>query len=410
MTERTNSLDSRFSSLLKILATSLCILMLVPSLASAATETRAIATTAGDIEIPIVVLSPDVGMDAETDQGPFPVIFHVHGGGWNGGTATEVPDAGLPPDSKLLCDQLGIVYVGLAYRCKDQNGTFALAMDDLNASIAWFNTNADRFRADLNRVGFSGGSAGTPLASVLAQQTPACKTYVGLFGVYNLLDNEKSLFPDTEARERYGLVTEKQQREASAFHQLRAIPPASLLFHGGKDILTHPSQSAAFAKKIHDSGGEAVSIVFPNVNHGYFNARYPTEFKVTCLKIARLYSSKFHLTDVDWTALDSQIRQTSKRFIPLENVDPTQYIGTWKGKTEAFDFGPEGTGSITNRAGKQRPFQYQVQTKSMLVDDGNHVDEFFIQQDTRAIFRIVNEGRHAGKHEVYNRNNEQSKR
>ena len=37
---------------------------------------------------------------------------------------------------------LFIVYVGLAYRCKVQRGNFELAMEDLRASIQWFEARA----------------------------------------------------------------------------------------------------------------------------------------------------------------------------------------------------------------------------------------------------------------------------
>jgi acetyl esterase/lipase len=330
-------------------------LLSLTSLADAAEEKRTVAIVPDGMDIPIVIMSPDSG------NGPFPMIYHVHGGGWNGGTETEVPDAGLPPDAPLLCDHLGIIYVGLAYRCKDQRGTFALAIDDLKASIKWFESRADRFQADLTRVGFSGGSAGTPLSSVLAQQASSCRTYLGLFGVYNLLYDKRSLFSDQEALERYGLVTEEQKREASAFHQLRDVPPASLLFHGGKDVFTHSSQSVEFAEAIRASGGDAESIAFPNVNHGYFNPRYPKEFRTTCLEIAQLYSKHFELKNYDLAKLNLKIDQSVARFLPLDTVDSIKLSGSWRGKRETYRFAPGGTGTVTNNQGESNAFTYQME-------------------------------------------------
>lgn len=371
------------------------VLLSLTGFAQAAEEKRSVATVADGMDIPIVVMTPD------SRKGPFPVIYHVHGGGWNGGTATEVPDAGLPPDSKLLCDHLGIIYVGLAYRCKDQRGTFALAIDDLNASIKWFESRAEDFKADLTRVGFSGGSAGTPLSSVLAQQTPSCKTYVGFFGVYNLLENTRSLFPNQEARERYGLVTEDQQRETSAFHQLRDVPAASLLFHGGKDILTHPSQSVAFAEAIRASGGDAESIVFPNVNHGYFNPRYPKEFRTTCIKIAQLYSKHLERPNNDMTQLNLQIDQAVARFLPLDAVDATKLLGSWHGKRETYRIASAGTGTVTSKRGKSTPFSYQVKTGFAEVTLNDSTTKFFLEHNLKTIYSITASGRHAGKKELY---------
>jgi acetyl esterase/lipase len=66
--------------------------------ASACEETDAIACVVKGISIPIKIMMPSQG------KGLFPVVYDVHGGGWNGGTATEVPPPSLPPDSKILCD------------------------------------------------------------------------------------------------------------------------------------------------------------------------------------------------------------------------------------------------------------------------------------------------------------------
>lgn len=96
---------------------------------TAAQEARDIALTVNGMEIPILIITPKSG------KGPFPVVYHVHGGGWNGGTETVVPPASVPPEAKFLSDELGIVYVGLAYRCKVQKGTFKLAMPAASNAI-----------------------------------------------------------------------------------------------------------------------------------------------------------------------------------------------------------------------------------------------------------------------------------
>lgn len=115
-----------------------------------------VATSVAGYDIPIKILLP------EKADGKSPVHFYVHGGGWNGGTETEVPGAGIPGDARFLCDRLGIIYVGLAYRCKGNNGTFQLAIEDLEASVSWFMARADQYNADLTRIGFGGSSAETP--------------------------------------------------------------------------------------------------------------------------------------------------------------------------------------------------------------------------------------------------------
>ena len=108
-----------------------------------------IAARVAGYEIPILIHLP---ADRGTDKNP--VYFFVHGGGWNGGDENQVPKASLPPDAHFLVDELGVIYVGLAYRCKGNNATFEDALQDLEASVQWFFDNAYKFNADTNRIAF----------------------------------------------------------------------------------------------------------------------------------------------------------------------------------------------------------------------------------------------------------------
>ena len=95
-------------------------------------DTKAIQTDGYDIPIRIKLPKKTTGKN--------PVYFFVHGGGWNGGDAKNVPPARLHNDVNYLADQLGVIYVGLAYRCKGNYATFSDAIEDLEASVQWFLT------------------------------------------------------------------------------------------------------------------------------------------------------------------------------------------------------------------------------------------------------------------------------
>jgi acetyl esterase/lipase len=379
----------RFSSILVLLSLTLASLR-------AHQETNDIALTVEGFEIPIQILTPDRG------SGPFPVVYHVHGGGWNGGTATEVPGTGIPPESKILCDELGIIYVGLAYRCKAQ-GTFQNALDDLRASIAWFQARADVFQADLTRVGLSGGSAGTPLSALLAQEMESCRTYVGFFGVYDLLNNEESLFPNEEACEQYGLATSDAKLKASAYHNLRPQPPATLLFHGGKDILTSPAQSTRFAERLRAQGASVEAVIYSDVNHGYFNPRNPREFKDTTLRIARLYAQHLKETPFEPASLSARLEEMLDRYLPLDAIPEREVTGTWKGTSGSLRFFEGGSGTMTHRNGRRQAFTYRVSGGSIGVTMDNVTTQYFMQKDRRAIYRIPSEGRYAGRKEHFSK-------
>jgi len=372
----------------------LLFLVLAVLSASASQETNAIARVVKGISIPIKIMTPSQG------KGPFPVVFNVHGGGWNGGTATEVPPPSLPPDSKILCDKLGIIYVGLAYRCKAE-GTFQDAMEDLSASIAWFEARADQFHADTNRIGLTGGSAGTPLSALLAEEMPACKTYVGLFGVYDFLNNTNSLFPDAEASKIYGLETPEAKRAGSAYYNLRAHPPATLLFHGAHDILINPQQSVRFGDKLKAQGAVVEVTIYPNANHGYYSPRNPEEFKDSTLKIAKLYSQYLTQTPFDSAGLATELDKMLASYFPLVEIPPKAVVGLWKGKRDQLEFLADGTGKSTHLRGKTKPFTYEISGGAINVTMDQITTKYFMQKDQRAIYFIYPDGRFAGRKEPF---------
>jgi acetyl esterase/lipase len=347
----------------------------------AAEITEHIAHTVAGFKIPIIVVQPTSG------KGPFPVVYHVHGGGWNGGTVTEVPDATVPSGHRFLTDELGVIHVGLAYRGKVQ-GTFAEAMDDLRASVAWFEARAAQFNADLSRVGLSGGSAGTPLSALLAQEMPHSRTYVGMFGVYDLLNNADSLFPNEETRADFGLSSEAQQRAASVYHQLRPQPPATLLFHGGHDILTHPTQSIRFATRLQKQGTSAEVIVYPEVNHGYYSERYPVEFKDTLLRIAKLYTEHLGVTKKSLSGLDEKIDNRLAGYFPQERIETAALLGKWVSKQESFEFIDERSGMWSDGRNNMKPFTFRVSAGFLTVDVGEDATILYLQQNGRALYEI----------------------
>ncbi len=240
---------------------------------NAATIIKDIVKVADGFEIPISIMVPD-------GDGPFPVYFNVHGGGWLGGTKTKVPNASLGAAAAEMCDNLGIVMVGLAYRCMDQNGDFDKAMEDVMDSYKWVKERAKQFKCDFNKVGFGGGSAGTPISALAAQWIPECSVYVGINGIYdftavprnryeNADENKRAKF-EKERAIKYKLYTPEEQRRASAIFFLKKNPPASLFIHGDADKTIDYKQSVNFAKAINEHGGTASVLIHPNAGHAFY--------------------------------------------------------------------------------------------------------------------------------------------
>ncbi|MFY0653445.1 MAG: alpha/beta hydrolase [Cyclobacteriaceae bacterium] len=360
-----------------------------------------IATTAGGYDIPIKVLLP------ENAEGKRPVMFNVHGGGWNGGSETEVPPAGVPADARYLCDRLGVIYVGLAYRCKGNNGTFALAMKDLEESISWFSDRAEKFGADMSRIGFTGGSAGTTLSALLAQRYPQCKLYVGSEGMYNLVDHDssRSYFPNAKGREQFGLTTPEQSLAASPYYNLRENPCSTLLLHGKDDFLCNPDQSRKFAKRIQQAGGEAKVVLYEGINHTCRNPNYPEVLESSVLEIARLFEKEFKLKPVDYDDLQNTLTESLAGKHTDNNPTMKKVIGTWQGRNGSIQFKENSMGSwIPKNLKIKKAFSYKIKGATItLIEDGTAKKrEFYLRKNGQFIYElIIEENRRKNRREDY---------
>lgn len=350
-----------------------------------------IATKVDGFDIPIRIKLP------KKNKGKRPVYFFVHGGGWNGGDATKVPPARLHADANFLADELGIIYVGLAYRCKGNKATYADAISDLEASVQWFFDNAVTYNADLTRIGFGGASAGSTLSASMAQKHLNCKVYIGAEGMYNLVDHskEKSSFPDQKAREIYGLDTKKKSKKASAYYNLRKNPPTSLLLHGDKDVLCHYSQSLKFAEKIELKGGKAKVLLHQNINHTSLNPGIPDVFKESILEIAKLFITEFKL-DKNSSSIETLLEKRLKGQYASTEISQNKILGSWRRLNTRMTFQKNGKGFEENKKTKKRKnFNYSFTTESIKIEKNSFLEErqFFLRKDNNFIFEYFTKGK-----------------
>lgn len=344
-----------------------------------------IATTADHFSIPIKIQLPKQNTEKS------PIYFFVHGGGWNGGTQNEVPPATLSGDADILADALGIIYVGLAYRCKGNNASFSDAIHDLESSVEWFLDNANRFNADTTRIGFGGASAGSTLAAVMAQKYPNCKVYVGSEGMYNLLDHDekKSPFPNAEARKNYGLETEEKSKMASAFYNLKDKPPASLLLHGKEDRLCHYTQSIHFAEKIKEAGGKAYVVLYDKINHTCLSAAYPDVFKKSVLEIANLFINEFNIKNINIETIKNTLDRRLENQYPSTSVIESKIIGLWKYNNEHVIFKPNGKGEIKFN-NSVNDFNYTIHNDSSIKIVQKQKERiFYLRKNNSTMFELI---------------------
>ncbi|NLR91851.1 alpha/beta hydrolase family protein [Flammeovirga agarivorans] len=287
-------------------------------------KTEVVKTVDG-FALPITILLPE-------GEGPFPVVFNVHGGGWNGGTTTQVPEASVGDFAATITDETQVIHVGIGYRCKLQNGTFEKAIQDIDAAFKWFSKRAKLYQADMKRVGFTGGSAGTPLSSVYTQTVKDCKLYIGINGVYDLpkRDPKKSSFPDKKTAHLYKIDTEETMRNASAVYHLKPNKiPYTLLVHGTYDHTIDIIQSQNFQKEIEKKGGKCELLSFEKIPHGLLRTYYPHVYETTVNRVTELYVSEL---GVDRKAIDLVNKKLAielEKYRDLKTLSKDKILGKW---------------------------------------------------------------------------------
>jgi len=97
----------------------------------------------------------------ESGDGPFPVIFHIHGGAFAIG---DKRDEHMMPLLKGL--SRGYAVISVNYRLSGE-AKFPAGLKDLKAAIRWIRANAVKYLLDGNRMAAWGGSAGGNYAAML---------------------------------------------------------------------------------------------------------------------------------------------------------------------------------------------------------------------------------------------------
>jgi acetyl esterase/lipase len=128
------------------------------TVAAVHSERRCIPGLAGAPDIALYTYRPKAA-GAST---PLPCIFHIHGGGYVGGSAES-----LAPIHRALVAALGCALVSVDYRLAPET-VFPGAIEDCYAALGWLYDNAAMMGIDPARTGVMGESAGGGLAAALA--------------------------------------------------------------------------------------------------------------------------------------------------------------------------------------------------------------------------------------------------
>ncbi len=231
----------------------------------------------------------DLYLPEKAAEKPLPLIVHIHGGGWRGG-------------SKFPCAVAPMVFKGYAvasveYRFS-QKAIFPAQIQDCQAAIRWLRAHSKEYNFDTERVGVVGGSAGGHLSALVGtsggknafpkiggneEQSDRVHAVCDIFGPTNFNTvvqqagddkNVKNIFEFNTPGDPYSLLIgtrldDKPKADAvSPVHYVSKDNPPILILHGTHDTLVPYAQSEEFAAVLKEKGVPVWLQKLPGAGHG----------------------------------------------------------------------------------------------------------------------------------------------
>ena len=207
-----------------------------------------------------------IAVDKAISEGPSPVVFFCHGGGWARGNF----DASRPL-TKYLAQNHGITGVRIEYTLAPEPGANVnVSIQDVLDAVQYIRDHAAELNVDPSRMAFGGTSAGAHLAACAAMKTPEAKVFFGYSGIYDL--TTAAIVQKTKDKQRiqyFGDRDEKCLRDASPIYLIpKKTKIAAQIFCGTGDITVEYSQSEAFADALKRHKAKVDLQVYKNYDHG----------------------------------------------------------------------------------------------------------------------------------------------
>src|SRR6266540_4176255 len=207
----------------------------------------AFAELRGDIEFAV---KGDVRLtlDAYVPEGagPFPAVIVVHGGGFTRGDKQTYVKPLFEPLTRGAFAWFTISYrLAPAYR-------FPAAVEDVESAVEYVKTHAKQYKADPNRIGLVGESAGGHLVSFAGtrgKKNSRVAAVVSFYGPHDLESRARSQETLSDSVKAFlgvselGNKTWETLRSASPITHVSKDMPPYLLIHGTKDDLVPYDQS-----------------------------------------------------------------------------------------------------------------------------------------------------------------------
>lgn len=214
---------------------------------------------------------------------PTPVVFNIHGGGWNHGTKESQTGFGS-------WFKMGFAVVNIEYRMFPQ-ATAPAAVEDVRASILYTVLHAKELNIDPNKIVVMGGSAGGHLALVAGLLQNDNKydgdyknvtgyTIAAIIDKYGPTDLTSANFSKYKSLVNWlGKEGESSKfREAmSPITYVKKTSPPVFIVHGDADPIVPYQQSVDLKKKLDEVGVKNEFITEPGGGHGKFTKEQSSE-------------------------------------------------------------------------------------------------------------------------------------
>jgi acetyl esterase/lipase len=232
----------------------------------------------------------DIYLPEPAPDHPLPLIVHIHGGGWRGGSKYPCPVTSMATR--------GYIVASVEYRFS-QKALFPAQIQDCQAAIRWLRANQVRYHIDPDHVGVVGSSAGGHLSALVgtaggkgafafiggndtqSDRVQAVCNYYGPADFGSVMQqaaddpNIRNIFKFNTATDPYssliGSSLDSDPAKTSAVspvHYVSADNPPFLILHGTYDALVPYAQSVELADALKAKGVEVWLQKLPGSGHG----------------------------------------------------------------------------------------------------------------------------------------------
>lgn len=210
--------------------------------------------------------------------GPRPAMVMFHGGGWSGGTPTQVY-----PIARYFAAR-GILCSSSQYRLKQSHGVKPITcVEDARSSVRWHRDHAADLGIDPARIIVLGSSAGAHIGACTTMghepDDPREDTTISCAGCAMVLLNPvlATTPEDWQAYAHNQTVSNLIADFAdwgpagSPLHLVRPGLPPTIIFHGTEDVTVPFAQAEGFTHKMQQAGNDCTLVPFEGKGHAFWN-------------------------------------------------------------------------------------------------------------------------------------------